>query len=65
MEAMGMAIDNWIQKTASAIEALWVAKAPTLCGEDVRKYHKKNQRRNKRKWERKVNSERKCMRAGA
>ena len=66
MEAMGMAIDNWIQKTASAIEAPWVAKAPTLCGEDVRKHHKKNQRRNKRKLERRVNSaERKFRRAGA
>jgi len=60
-----LAIDNWIQKTASAIEALWVAKAPTQYGEDVRKNRKKNQRRNKRKFERKVNSERKFRRAGA
>ena len=35
MEAMGMAIDNWIRKIEPAIQAPWVAIAPMQ--QDVRK----------------------------
>jgi len=50
MEAMGMAIDNWIQKVEPRIQAPWVAIAPKQ--QDVRKNNKNRIRTAKRKADR-------------